>query len=240
MVTWDTVEKIKQQGVKLIVRLDNVPRNSRNRNTGTSRLKGFCDMADEVVWQCEWAKFYLQDFIKKEGVIIYNGVDTDIFKPDGAKIDFGNRADTYLFSRFNRDENKRWEEAWYKFQLIFRDNPNAKLVLVGNFSPEQQEYNFDFFRGEKVEYRGIIESPEEMARIYRGCGHLFATYYIDCYSNTYQEALACGCELYQPDMSGGAPELIKNGVITLEKMAKDYEALFLKIIDDKVRVHEGV
>ena len=41
MVQRETVSSIKEKGLKLIVRLDNVPRNSRNRNTGTSRLKEF-------------------------------------------------------------------------------------------------------------------------------------------------------------------------------------------------------
>ena len=105
------------------------------------------------------------------------------------------------------------------------------MVLIGQFSPEQREYNFDFFRGEKVTYLGVIDSPEELAKIYRSCGHLLATYFNDCYSNTYLEAIACGCKLYEPDMSGGTPELIKNGVINLEQMAKEYEKLFLEVLN---------
>lgn len=232
MVTWDSVQEIKDRGLKLIVRLDNVPRNSRNRNTGTSRLKGFCDVADEVVYQCEWARFYLKDFIGREGRVVYNGVDTDIFNKEG-EIVIVDRANTYLYSRFNRDETKNWEVAWYKFQLIYRDNPLSKLIIVGKFSPENMEYNFDFFRGENISYLGIITAPEEMAKIYRSCRYLMATYFNDAYSNTYSEALACGMELYEPDMSGGTPELIKNGVITLEQMAKEYEKVFAEVLERK-------
>lgn len=232
MVTRETVDKLVNEGKKFIVRLDNVPRNSRNRNTGTSRLKEFAQKATEIVWQCQWAKDYLEDFIGREGRIIYNGVDTDIFNPMGAKIDFGERKNVYLYSRFNRDETKNWEVAWYKFQLLYRRNKDFKLIIVGQFSPEQVEYNFDFFRGEKVEYRGIVEEPEEMARIYRGVGHLLAVYYNDCYSNTYQEALSCGVNLYEPDMSGGTPEILSNGVINLETMAREYEKLFTEVLDN--------
>ena len=135
-----------------------------------------------------------------------------------------------MYSRFNRDETKNWEVAWYKFQLIARANPDAKLIIVGKFSPEQMEYNFDFFRGEKVDYRGVIQDPVIMASIMRGCKYLMATYYNDCYSNTYQEALACGMTLYQPDLSGGATDLIKNGVIPLEEMAKNYEKVFKELL----------
>ena len=230
MAGWAIMEALKAAKKKIIVRLDNVPRNSRNRNTGTSRLQGFAKMADEVIWQCNWARYYLRDFIGREGVICHNGVDTEVFNSNGPKIDFGNRDNVYLYSRFNRDETKQWELAWYKFQLIYRDNHDAKLILVGNFSPETVEYNFDFFRGEKVEYRGVIETPEEMARVMRGCKYLMATYFNDCYSNTYQEALACGMELHEPSMSGGTPELIANGIITLEQSAREYEKVFLKVL----------
>lgn len=237
MVTRQTIDKVQQLGKKLVVRLDNVPRNSRNRNTGTSRLKEFAERADAVVWQCEWAKFYLEDFIKpKKETIIYNGVDTEIFKPEGSKYDFQG-SPVYLYSRYNRDETKRFEWAWYRYQLIHRENNNAKLVLVGNFSPEQIEYNFDFFRGEKVEYRGIIEDPYEMAKIYRGSDLFMATYSNDCFSNTYLEFLATKNDnkLFEPDLSGGTKEMVDlwndNGrkFFTLERMGRDYYNFFKEL-----------
>lgn len=231
MVTRQTIDKVQELGKKLIVRLDNVPRNSRNRNTGTSRLREFAKRADEVVWQCQWAKDYLIDFIEREGRIIYNGVDTDIFNPEGEKYNFGDRENIYLYSRFNRDETKQWEVAWFKFQNIYKENKDAKLILVGQFSPEQQQYNFDFFRGEQVNYLGIINDPYEMAKIYRSCKYFLAVYYNDCYSNTYQEFLATSGKLYEPDMSGGTPELISNGVISLENMAREYEKLFKEVLE---------
>jgi glycosyltransferase involved in cell wall biosynthesis len=236
MVTWDTVEQLKNRGMKIVIRLDNVPRNSRNRNTGTSRLIGMPKMADEVVWQSEWARFYLKDVIQREGVIIYNGVDTDIFNKEGERYDFGKKENVYLYSRYNRDENKRYEEIWYEYQLIQRDNPDAKLILVGNFSPEQQEYNFDFFRNERFEYLGVMNDAGEMAKIYRGCEYMFAPYFVDCYSNTYLEALMCGVKLHNINMSGGTPELIENfkkgkEFNSLESMAKEYEKVFLSVLN---------
>ena len=232
MVKRETIDKIQEAKIKLVVRIDNVPRNSRNRNTGTSRLKEFAIRADEIVWQCQWCKDYLIDFIGREGRIIHNGVDTDIFKPEGERyhMDWEDR-DLYLYSRFSRDEIKNWEVGWYEYQLIQKENPNAKLILVGQFSPEQIEYNFDFFKGENFEYLGVIHDPFEMAKIYRSCKYLLATYFNDCYSNTYAEAIASGCELYEPNMSGGTPELIKNGVIPLKKMVEDYIDLFKEVIE---------
>lgn len=231
MVTRNTIETIKAGDKKLVVRLDNVPRNSRNRNTGTSRLKDFAQAADEVVWQCNWARDYLYSFVGRGGVVIYNGVDTDVFATEGAYKDFKGDP-VFLYSRFNRDENKRWEEAWFKYQGLQKKHADARLVVVGKFSDEQRQYNFDFFQGETVEYMGIISEPKEMAAVYRGCDRFLATYYNDCYSNTYLEALACGVELWEPSMSGGTPELIKNGVIDLPTMAGEYVKLFEKVLID--------
>lgn len=230
MVTSEFVDKIKEAGKKIVLRVDNLPRNSRNRNTGTSRLRKYAQLADEVVYQCEWSRTYLLPFLERHGQVIYNGVDTSIFNPDGpwnpTVVNLEKYENVYLYSRYNRDETKNWEVAWYKYQLIHQKNPNNILLLVGQFSPEQIEYNFDFYNGERVLYLGVINTPEEMAKIYRSSDYLMATYYNDCYSNTYQEALACGVKLYEPDMSGGTPELIKNGPRTLKEMTDDYIRLF--------------
>lgn len=235
MVTRETVDKIKSLNKKLVVRVDGVPRNSNNRNTGTSRLKEFSERADAVIWQCVWAKKYLGDFIKpRKEVTIYNGVDTDVFKPKGPFLDFGERDNVYLYSRYNRDATKNWEVAWYEFQLIARRNPRAKLVLVGKWGKPPsldrwEECRYDFFRGEKYDFRGVVNTSKEMSEILRGCGHFLATYYNDCFSNTYLEALSAGVKLYKPSMTGGTPELIKHyekGDYGLKTMAQHYYNFF--------------
>jgi len=245
MVTRQTIDKIKGLGKKLVVRNNGVPRNSRNRNTGTSRLKEFNQKADGVIYQCKWAQEYLSDFIGREGVIIYNGVDTDIFKPEGTK--YSNKfteesSPIYLYSRFNRDETKNWQVAWYEYQMIQRENPKAGLIILGNFSPEHQKFGFDFFQNERYVYLPPISSPEIMASVYRGSDFLLATYFADCFSNTYLEFLAtknpkkAEDALYKPDLSGGTREMIelwnKHGrkFFELERVAKEYEAMFEKLI----------
>jgi len=229
MVDRSLFGQIKKHGGKIILRVDNALRNSRNRNSGMSRMKDFAKQADIVVYQSEWAREYLGEFLERDGVVIYNGIDLDVFKKNGPYKDFGGQP-TYLYSRYSRDELKRWETAWYQFQEIYRRNKKAKLVIVGRFSDDIRSGNFDFFNGENYEYLGIIHNKEEMARIYRGCDYLMATYYMDCYSNTYQEAIACGCKLYKPDMSGGTPELIKNGPISCQEMVDNYLEVFNELL----------
>lgn len=222
----DPVVALKEKGKKIVLRVDNIVRDSRNRGAGMSRMKSLSEIADEVVYQSEWSRNLLKHYLKREGVVIYNGVDTSIFSHKGAYYDSPQNHPVYLYSRFNRDEGKNWFKVYYRYIEIQREQPEAKLMIVGQFSPEVVQYNFDFFDNENIEYKGVIDSPAEMAKLYRSADYLFAPYYNDCYSNTYQEALACGCELFEPDMSGGTPELIKNGVINCERMVEKYKELF--------------
>lgn len=231
----DTVKQLKDSGKKIVLRVDNATRDSRNRGAGMGKMKRIAEMSDCTIYQSYWAMNYLQPYLQGKNIhVIPNGVNTHIFRPDGIQYSFGESLPVYLYSRFNRDETKCWEKAWYNFQMIYRENPKAKLVIIGKFSKEQVEYNFDFFMGEDFEYRGIITSQEELAKIYRGCNYLMATYYNDCYSNTYLEFLACkGGDtktLYQPDLSGGTPEILKNGVITIETMSSNYYEVLKNVI----------
>ena len=134
MVNRGIVEAAKSMGKKIVLRLDNIPRNSRNRGTGTPRLYDIAQMADLIIYQSLWAKNYLSPFIKKDGKVIYNGVDMELFNPEGPYKDFGKPdKKIYLYSRYNRDETKGWERAWFQFQMIHRKaveaGTKAKLFI---------------------------------------------------------------------------------------------------------------
>lgn len=226
MITKETFKAIQATGKKIVLRVDNIPRNSRNRNTGTSRLRRYGNGADAVVFQSQWAEKLLKDYLEpKQSRVIVNGVDTSVFNEKGEARSFSGKP-VYLYARYNRDETKRWETVWYRYQEIQRLQKEAKLVIVGNFSPEQVQYNFDFFRGENIEYVGVIDNEYAMAGIYRGCDKMFAPYYMDACSNTYLEAKACGVELFEPDMSGGTKEIFYGGVKDISMMVAEYINLF--------------
>ena len=102
--------------------------------------------------------------------------------------------------------------------MIQRGNPNAFLIIIGRFSNDIRNANFDFFMNEKYEYLGVINDPKEMAKLLRSVNYLLATYARDCFSQTYLEALLCGVKLYKPHMSGGLPEMLE----LLDEKGKDY------------------
>lgn len=228
MIKPELAEQAWDAGKKVILRVDNALKHSRNSGKGMARMKRMAEIADAVVYQCEWAREYLEDYLKSKGksTIIYNGVDTDTFNPKG-KVDAPNK---YLYSCAAKGETKRWEWVWWRYQQIQKTWPNAELTVTGNLSTPVLENNLDFFQGERYRYWGMITNPNTMADFYRNHNYLFATYENDCYSNTYLEALACGMELIEVNMTGGTPELLLNWNKGLEynglnRMAKDWKTL---------------
>jgi len=228
MVQREEVQAARDAGKKIVLRVDNAVRNSRNRNTGMTRMYDFAQWADLIVYQSDWARDYLKPFLKKDGVVIRNSVDEKIFNSKGRP----NTEDVYLYSRFNRDETKGWEIARYYYSQIQQYKPEAKLYIVGQFSPELINGNFDFYMGENYKYLGVVNDPRAMADIYRQCDYLIYTYFKDACSNTLIEALMCdvspvGYEFFR---EGSADEIIIEGVdkeyFYLERMIKEYKEAF--------------
>jgi len=208
MVERDYVQNIKNAGKKIVFRIDNIPRNSRNRNTGTSRLYDFAQMADLVIYQSQWAKDYIMPFVKHDGPVILNGADEEMFNPDGEKVEREGYPQ-YLYVQYNRDETKEWHRAWYDYIMVHRERPEAHLWIIGNFSPEQVEYKFDFFMGERFRYLGIMNNPEDLARYYRSASFLKLPYFNDACSNTLIEYLLCNpAGVVQHNFTGGNKEIM--------------------------------
>lgn len=223
MVSREDAMKAKEDNKKIVLRVDNILRNSRNRNTGMSRMQDMANLADLVVFQSnavrEMLGWWLFDGKYKNNKVILNSTDEDIFFND--KLADWN---TYLYSRYNRDETKNWEVARYYYSKIAEmDNEEHKHILniVGKFSPELVEYNFDFYNDENFKYWGEISDPYAMADIYRNNHHLIYTYWQDACSNTLIEALMCNCHIDFVDdyfKRGSA-----NEIMTLfEVYGKDY------------------
>lgn len=212
MASHEQVEQARKDGKKIVLRIDNAVRDSRNRGTGMSRMKAFAAVSDLVIYQSEWARDFLMPFTEKDGVVILNGVDRKKFCWRGHPED-----DTYLYVRSSRDEGKQWVMAWYWFV-----NNLGHLDIVGKFSPENMEYKFDFFNRERFAFWG--EQPD-MPQFYNRNQYFLYTYLNDACSNTLLEARASGCEIvdvYGMLKTGGAPEIMACEDISLERMIGEY------------------
>lgn len=214
MVSHEEVAKAKADGKKIVLRLDNAVRDSNNRGTGMSRVSAFCEVADLVIYQSQWAKKFLMPFTKRDGEVILNGVDTERFNA----LAGNNLEETYLYVRSSRDEGKQWIMAWYWFV----NNPGF-LEIVGKFSEENLRWNFDFFNGERFRFVG---QQTDMASIYKRNRYFLYTYLNDACSNTLLEAKASGMEIidvYGMLQTGGAPEIMACEDISLERMCNEYK-----------------
>lgn len=223
----------KEAGKKIVFRVDNIPRDSRNRGTAFSRMLDFAKMSDFIIFQSKWAKDYAGWWFEQNGVditnrsaILYNGVETDAFyeEPSTERV-----KDRYIYVQFNRDENKRATEAFYMFHQAYRKNKEAELYLIGQFSPELIENNFDFFAGERITYLGVIDHREQLGDMFRSCEYLLFPAFADASPNTVMEAIACGCKVIGVNDTGGTKELIDIKGRSVEDMSNDYKLIFDKL-----------
>jgi glycosyltransferase involved in cell wall biosynthesis len=221
------VHLAKQMGKKIVLRIDNIPRKSRNkRNTPHERIREYAELADMVIYQSEWAKNYCSP-LAGDGTVIYNGVDTSIFYPPTEP-----KEDIYLFAYHGKNEHKGFWHAHYLFQMEARKNPNAWFYFIYDFRSELQELqdaNFDFWNGEKYIHYPVITDPNEMAKLMRRAKYFIYPSIADASPNVVVEARACGAEVIgYPDktLSGTAELLDPKLDISLERMCEEYLGVF--------------
>lgn len=227
MVEADTVEEAYKQKKGIVFRVDNVPKKSRNkRGRIYDKMRRFGELADMIVFQSKWAMDYAGYLTGTEhSMVIYNGVDTDIFNQNDRLVS-PDAPMKYLFVQYNRDENKRFPEAAYHFHECFKLDDRVELTVLGNFSPEMIEADFDFFANEKVYYIPPVTDPYVMAHIYKQHDVLLFPAFADAAPNTVLEARACGLDVALVNPIGGTREMVELEDISLDRMCREYNALF--------------
>jgi len=232
---------------KIILRCDNIPRKSRNRRQSpVERLKEFGNKADMIIYQSKWCKEYAGYFIdNKNEIIINNGVNRNIFNSNGRNSD----KLTYLYINYNDNPNKRFDEALYWFDMEWRKNNDLKLLIAGQVPKiyiEHPEYNWDLTGNGKVEYQGILTTPESIAKLMKRCDYILYPSFAEAYPNTLLEAISCGVYPKYINPIGGAMEVFNNcnvpirlndeevniKVKTIEEMSNKYLEIFNKIINN--------
>ncbi len=229
-------EEIVAARKKIVFRVDNIPRKSRNkRGRVYDNMRRFGECADVIVYQSFWAKDYAGYLIGDDinSMIIYNGVDQKIFYPPERDRDYTR----YLFVQFNRDENKRFTEAAYFFHMKWRKDKRIKLTIVGQFSPEIIDADFDFFAGEQIGHIPPIDDPHVLADIYRDHDVLLFPAFCDAAPNTVLEARACGLMIDLVNREGGTNEMLKDDLdISLDRMCQEYYSLFTLLLEEEKQI----
>lgn len=208
LVERSEVEKAKKNGKKIILRIDNILCDSKNRNTGMPRLLEFAKLADLIIYQSNWAKRLLSPLCG-EGEVIKNGVDTGIFYPRQTLKDWNNIR--VFYSKFSRNETKNFHEVQYFWREYNLDKRGDELVLAGRFADDMRNINhpFEFHNNEIFSYRGIMQGGS-IAEVMRSCDVALLPYFADAMPNTIIEAQACGLPvIYHP--YGGSKEAVSYG-----------------------------
>ncbi len=259
MVLPETFTKLKEK-TKVILRLDGVPEAWRNDGRTWGRFKHYFEASDGVVCQSEFVKMTTFDWLHKvtkecpRWCVIMNGVDKNIFKKEGDKIDFGKEAiadGTYMGKRKNgvrvvlninsrKDENKRIEEVITRYRYEKLKEPNLVLVLAGKYPTYLTENQFglyDYERGKDWFYLGVMDDPEKVADLMRSCDEFWFPSFADPCPNVLIEALHCGCKIMYAPSFGSTEEITnlfeKGYDFGLENMSRRYQHFFMEILNEK-------
>lgn len=229
MVNRQEVMAAKEAGKKIVLRVDNALLPANNRGGGMTHMRDYAALADLVIYQSKWARDYLRPYLGKTGPVILNAVDLAVFNDIGRRPR-GDRV-VYGYSRSSRHETKMWEAARYYYSKISQAPLACELWILGHFSPDFVEYNFNFYAGERYRYLG--QQPHgSMPDWYRQIDTMIIPFFNDACSNTLIEALCCGCTIYENPFlkTGGTPEILaafkKHGpeYFGLERLRADYTA----------------
>lgn len=205
----ETVRQAVAENKPIILRVDNLLEDRRNRNGGMPKMLEYAQLADAVIYQSDWARNFLKPVIGKNGPVIHNGVDTDIFFPRKETLQKpDNEERIFIYAKYSRGEGKQFhvvQQYWREHHLV---RPQDKLLLAGRFAEEflKASHPFEFHNGERYEYLGVL-GKQEMAKAMRHADVAILPYFSDACSNTILEAKASGLSVVY-DMSGGTPELV--------------------------------
>lgn len=236
------VEEAKKYGKPIVLRVDNILEDRRNRNGGMPKMLEYAEAADMVIYQTEWAKAFLSPVLKRDGIVISNGCDTEIFFPDRDKKP-KELSDPHIFfyAKYSRGEGKNVNvvQQWWREHSLKR--PQDILVLAGRFAEEnfKVQHPFEFHNGEKFIFKGIARSPEQMAEWMRQADCAILPYFADACSNQILEAQACGLYVIY-DKSGGTPEIIQPymGEVIDFDIDADKDPLIRRIAESRMRFPE--
>lgn len=234
-----TFEQIRAFKKPIILRVDGVPEDWRNRGTGWPRLRDFAKQATHIIYQSEFTKNTVGRLLKRNGKIILNGCDTSIFRSDGEKErPFGDPS--ILFVNWRDDPNKRTQEAIERFRQFKLDNLQATITFVGQYPKRQFFWDkttwdfgmLDWKHGEDWQYIGGINDQVRMAKVMRSCNFLAYPSFADPCPNTLIEAINCGCKPLWTCDYGSTPEILdyKKGW-SLDRMVKEYYEFIFNILN---------
>lgn len=176
--------------------------------------------ADATVFQTEYCKSLYVRGVKtifgfegsmnvRNGTVIYNGVDRNIFNETGPKKDL--KGKYKIFHVSTSSMARKGLGTVLEFAHLLKNNPEIQFYLIGR-QAEDPVYGYEIKKFPNVHCFGHTNDRHELASFYRSGDVLLYPTINDCAPNVILESMSCGMPVVAAD-SGGSPELIlKNDI----------------------------
>ena len=201
--------------VKIVHRLDGNYWNICKRYGYDRSVRRINDIADLTIHQSRYSESVWNNGVEtlfgqtqtlqsKKTLLIWNGVDTSIFRSDGANKEFKG-AIKVLHVAASASPNKGLSTV-LELARILRENAKVQFYLVGNQDQDPLcGSNIGDF--DNVHHLGMIKDRHELATIMRSMTMFLYPSINDCSANVILEAMASGLPVAAAS-SGGNEELI--------------------------------
>jgi glycosyltransferase involved in cell wall biosynthesis len=171
--------------------------------------------ANATVFQTEYCKSlytqgvssifgYEEPLDVKNGVIIYNGVDREVFSERGPGMEL--EGEYKIFHVSTTGMPRKGLGTVLEYAHMLRNNPDFQFYLVGR-QDEDPVFGYEIKKFENVHHFGHTNDRYELASYYRSGDILLYPTINDCSPNVVLEAMSCGMPVVAAN-SGGSPELI--------------------------------
>jgi glycosyltransferase involved in cell wall biosynthesis len=198
MVAYNLIKSVKKRRgeVRVVQRVNGSGRDYGRRDDADIRQARVNMLTDLTVFQSHYSVHSTTEkfrVISQEGPIIYNAVDTNMFSPDGEKLDLPYRV-RVCHVTFSANPKKGLGSVY----AVAAANPEIDFILCGAHDDSRQLPN--------IHPQGFVQR-NELPRVMRSCDLLLFFSENESCSNVVLEGLASGLPVLYKD-SGGTSELV--------------------------------
>jgi glycosyltransferase involved in cell wall biosynthesis len=167
-------------------------------NTIINALAGRIAISDATA--SFWNELYPGDY-----TVIRNGIDVDLFNPDGERFDDWDDGSETIFFTGRHDIRKGIDFLIKSIGILRERGRNVKLKIAGGVNKETanlEKLVNDLGLSEYVEFLGFLEK-EDLAKAYRSCKtYVASSIEGEGHNRTISEARACGAVVVCTNIPG--------------------------------------
>jgi glycosyltransferase involved in cell wall biosynthesis len=211
-VPYKTIAEVKRErpAIRVVHRVDGSAQDYGRRDDADHRQAQVNMLADATVFQSNYGKNSTREkfkVIQKDGPIIYNPVDIEMFNPLGEKSSLQGKMKVC-----NAAWSMNRKKGTWQIPELARRNPGVIFILCGQYPSVPALPNVHHF--DHLSY-------PDLARVMRSCDLFLDLSENDCCPNTVLQAMATGLPVLHKQ-SGGIPELTGDAGVTVELDASNF------------------